>query len=102
MEAKQLGEWLNKASELHEESYKCAKCGERWPKHQIINKEGSSLWTIWECPDGGHGRFKYTKEWDDCLREAGMPEVWIALLAPYASLGYCDLWDWVEKVVEEI
>lgn len=78
MEAKQIGEWLKKANELHEESYN------------------------WECPAGGHGRFKYTKEWDDCLREAGMPEVWIALLAPYASLGYCDLWDWVEKVVEEV
>jgi hypothetical protein len=83
IEPKQCAQWLEKANEIREDSYR-NDAGERYDTERAtVDHEWNRL-----------GRWRYRKGWQECCIEAGMPEVWAALLAPYASSGYGDLWDW--------
>jgi len=68
MTAKEMARLLEKASDIHEAS--------------------------WEVK-ANYGR--YAKDWWQCCEEAGMAQEWIGLVAPYASLGYSDLWEWTQS-----
>jgi len=68
MTPKQLAAMMDKAGDIHEASFNNARVNPR-----------------------------YTKTWEQCCREAGMPEEWIGLVAPYMSLGYVDTWEWTAE-----
>jgi hypothetical protein len=39
----------------------------------------------------------YTKDWETSCLEAGMPIEWAELIAPYASTGHGEIWDWSQN-----
>jgi hypothetical protein len=60
----------------------------------LIDKAGTIHELSW---DNAERYPSYTKGWEECCKEVGMPEEWVDLVSPYLETGYAEIWDWVRR-----